>query len=75
MKWVQAALVLILLLLSPASLLSEGRHLKPLKGGVKMCKTMIHHQRHGVMVDYVQNFRPTSPGHSPGIGHILHHQP
>ncbi|KAL4197034.1 hypothetical protein AMTRI_Chr04g186120 [Amborella trichopoda] len=75
MKWVKAALILNLLLLSPACPLSEVRHLKPHKGGVKMHKTMIHHQRRTVMVDYVQNFSPTAPGHSLGIGHILCYRP
>lgn len=62
----------------------EGRHLKnkpckkckkahekSLQAAAKVCCMYNGGARTG-KVEYVEDFRPTSPGNSPGIGHSLH---
>ena len=59
----------------------EGRHLRSkmcrkcskekynLKGGAKSSKEI----NSSIKVEVVEAFRPTAPGHSPGVGHSIEH--
>ncbi|GFP96932.1 hypothetical protein PHJA_001837300 [Phtheirospermum japonicum] len=73
-----ACLVFILVILSNLVFHSQGRNLNG--GGAKYGKNVPINPnelgQHRVRLDeeYPDAFRPTSPGHSPGIGHSLRGQ-
>ncbi|KAK9096884.1 hypothetical protein Sjap_022381 [Stephania japonica] len=78
-----AVFLLILILSKEMVLVSvEGRHLKTKRklsrtslprdarlGDKESSSPDLQHQRFTTMNGFVEAYRPTSPGHSPGIGH------
>lgn len=69
-RCVAAALVVLMIVFQEISICAEGRRLKSKKcskdkqGGSAQMPPPTHRN--------VDEFRPTAPGHSPGIGHSLH---
>ncbi|OAY33803.1 hypothetical protein MANES_13G126300v8 [Manihot esculenta] len=76
---------LLVLMLCHEVLVVEGRHLKPHKL-CKKCfrlsdqnslnvsedtQKLLGGQEKTSKMDYVDDFRPTEPGHSPGVGHSI----
>jgi len=77
-KRIQIICVLILfLVLQQEVVIVQGRHLRS-----RLCRdcskphkrSIAHHEgKSSRRVEYeVDDFRPTSPGHSPGVGHSIH---
>lgn len=59
----------------------EGRHLglpressKPKENAMNVAaRGGVQHEKTKQEEDEVDNFRPTTPGHSPGVGHSINH--
>ncbi|XP_044508141.1 precursor of CEP7-like [Mangifera indica] len=81
-RTVVACFFILVLILSHEFTCIEGRHLKS-----RLCKKCSKHadntlgvakgkatesrQEQASKVEYVDDFRPTTPGHSPGVGHSI----
>ncbi|PIA46381.1 hypothetical protein AQUCO_01500130v1 [Aquilegia coerulea] len=88
-KLICTCTLLLVLVLSHEMIHTEGRHLKIKKRtacvkcsssntvrGKKESdgqKTSDVHHKITPMAGFVEAFRPTTPGHSPGIGHSIQH--
>lgn len=75
-----SSLVFLLLILSQEIAFVNGRHLKCRKCSKGHHRNSSKGGKRGggsaaeqaSKVEYVEDFRPTAPGHSPGIGHSVH---
>ncbi|POO02771.1 DNA-directed RNA polymerase II subunit RPB1-like protein [Trema orientale] len=81
------AILLIFLIICHEVMNIEARHLKPCKKGhsrhghhEKSATTLVYaangrsnlpQQQEQTSKDVIDDFRPTSPGHSPGVGHSI----
>ncbi|KAK1307749.1 hypothetical protein QJS10_CPA09g00280 [Acorus calamus] len=71
-KIMYTCILLLVLILSVEVLPSEGRELKH-KVQVECAKCAVAQEKNSESEPSIdkQDFRPTAPGHSPGIGHSL----
>lgn len=67
--------ILMILIVLSETIVLEGRRLKDAKSVIKRRSTL---SRRGdkeveakLVASFLEDFRPTTPGHSPGIGHMM----
>lgn len=67
--------VLMVLIILLEAIVLEGRQLREVMELKKQQSTLSHDGAKEVeanpMASFLEDFRPTSPGHSPGIGHMM----
>lgn len=71
-----ATILLLIIVLQEISICGEARHLRSNKLSNGKAKGSTKNGDAAQMVSskavYVDDFRPTTPGHSPGVGHSVH---